>query len=97
MLQEEVFLFVTPKIHFSSAQNRVFCEATTKLKFQNGTTLFLKILDHLVWIISQLGYIKHFHPPLVKKTNSCRIGWKWVRFELQIHGLIPMIFHKNHF
>ena len=58
---------------------------------------FSKILDHLTWTISEPGYLKPFRPPLVKKTNSCRIGRKSVRFELQVQDLILMIFWKNHF
>src|SRR5215216_3966181 len=58
---------------------------------------FVEILYHLTWTMSQLGYLKPFRPLLAKKTNSCRIGRKWVRFELQVHDLMLMIFGKNHF
>ena len=45
----------------------------------------------------QHGDLKLFHPPQVKKTNSCQIGRKWVRYELQVHDTMLMIFCKNHF
>ena len=58
---------------------------------------FVKILYHLTWTMSQLGYLKPFRSPLAKKTNSCRIGRKWVRFELQVHDPMLLIFRKNDF
>ena len=58
---------------------------------------FSKLLYHLTCMISQPGNLKPFHPLLMKKTNSCRITWKSVRFELQVHDLMLMIFGKNHF
>src|SRR3954468_4672848 len=58
---------------------------------------FTKILDHLIWTMSQQEDPKPFRPPLVKKTNSCRIGRKWVRYELQVHDPMLMFFYKNHF
>ena len=57
---------------------------------------FSKILDHIKWPISKPGYLKPIRPSLVKKTNSCRISRKSVRFELQVHDLILIIFWKNH-
>ena len=54
---------------------------------------FSKILDHLTWTISQPGYLKPFRSLFVKKTNSCRISKKSVRFELQVHDLMLMIFY----
>ena len=58
---------------------------------------FSKILDHLTWTISQPEYLKPFRPLFMKKTNSSRIIRKSVRFELQVHDLMLMIFWKNHF
>src|SRR4051812_12892806 len=55
---------------------------------------FTKIIYHIIWIMSQQGVPKPFHPPLVKKTNSCRIGRKWVRYELHIHDTMLMFFTK---
>jgi hypothetical protein len=42
ILQEEPFLFIAPKSHFPSAKNGVLYGATTKWKFQSGTTPFKK-------------------------------------------------------
>ena len=42
--------------------------------------------------MSQQGDPKPFRPPLMKKTNSCRIGRKWVRYELQVHDPMLMFF-----
>ena len=58
---------------------------------------FSKILGHLKWTTSQPGYLKPFPPPFVKKTNSCRIGRKSVRSELEVHDIMLMIFWKNHY
>ena len=58
---------------------------------------FSKILDHLTCIISEPGFLTPFRPSLMKKTNSCRISRKSVRFELQVHDLMLIIFWKNHF
>jgi hypothetical protein len=38
--------------------------------------------------------LKPFHPPLMKKTNSCRIGKRPARFELHVHDIMLMIFKK---
>ena len=51
-----------------------------------------KILDHITWTIYQPGYLKCFRPLFVKKTNSCRISWKSVRFELHVYDLIIFSF-----
>src|SRR4051812_1377425 len=56
-----------------------------------------KILYHLIWTMSQQGDPKPFRPPLVKKTNSCRIGRKWVRYELQVHDPMLMCFLQKSF
>ena len=56
---------------------------------------FSKILGPLTWKISQPGYLKPFCPVFVKKANSCRIGRKSVRFELQVHDPMLMIFWKK--
>ena len=64
--------------------------------FQNDTTHFSKILDHLTWTTSQPGYLKPFRPLFVKKTKSCRISRKSVKFELHVHDVILVIFWKNH-
>src|SRR3954465_4051510 len=58
---------------------------------------FTKIIYHLIWTMSQQGVPKPFRPPLIKKTNSCRIDRKWVRYELQVHDPMLMFFYKNHF
>ena len=58
---------------------------------------FSKIPDHLTWTVFQLGYLKPFRPLFMKKTNSCRISWKSVRFELQVYDLMLIIFWKNYF
>src|SRR5215216_4358714 len=82
MLQEEVFLFVARKspFPFSERKNRSFCEVTTKCCFRMLPSHFSKILDHLIWTISQLGHLKPFRPSQVKRTNVYRIGRKWVQF-----------------
>src|SRR3954471_4166302 len=56
---------------------------------------FTKILDHLIWTMSQQGDPKPFRPPLVKKINSCQIGRKWVRYELHVHDPMLMFFFKS--
>src|SRR3954463_13141643 len=82
--------------YFPSIKNGRFCEATTKWLIQNTTTIFYKkILYHIIWTMSQQGDPKAFRPPLVKKTNSCRIGRKWVRYELQVYDPMLMFFYKN--
>ena len=58
---------------------------------------FKKILDNITCAISQPGYLKPFRPLFVKKTNSCWIDRKSVRFELHVHDLMLIIFWKNHF
>ena len=83
-------IFRVPKTSYFVKQppNRSFKMVPPHLK---------KILDHLTWTISQPGYLKPFYPLFVKKTNSCRISRKSVRFELQVHDLMLIIFWKNHF
>src|SRR3954468_20206604 len=97
MLQEEVFLFVAPKRHFpfSEHKNGRFCEATTKWLIQKTTTTFYKntrppYMDNVPTEGSET-----FSSTSGKKRNSCRIGRKWVRYELQIHDTMLMIFYKN--
>ena len=48
---------------------------------------FSKLLDHFTWTISEPGYLKTFRPPLVKKTNSCRIGRKPVIFMNEVQAM----------
>ena len=55
---------------------------------------FSKILYNITWPISQPGYLKPIRSSLVKKTNSCRISRKSVRFELHVHDVILVIFRK---
>ena len=57
---------------------------------------FSKILYNIKWPISQPGYLKPIRSPLVKKTSSCRISRKSVKFELHVHDVILVIFWKNH-
>ena len=47
--------------------------------------------------MSQQGDPKPFRPPLVKKTNFCRIDRKWVRYELQVHDSDAHDFLKKTF
>src|SRR4051812_7966749 len=58
---------------------------------------FVKILYHITCTIPQSGYLKPFRSSLAKKINSCRIGRKWVRFELQVHDPMLMFFGKKYF
>ena len=60
--------------------------------FKMLSSHFSKILDHVTWTMSQPGYLKPFGPPVIKKTNVRRIDRKWVRFVLQVHDLMSMIF-----
>ena len=69
-----------------------FVKQPPRVGFKMVPAHFSKILDHITWKKSQMGYLKHFGPPLVKKINVCRIRWKWVGFELQLHNLLLMIF-----
>src|SRR3954465_2451060 len=93
------FPFCRTKRHFpfSEHKNRRFCEATTKWLIQKTTTTFYKNTRPPYMDNIPEGDLKPFRPPLVKKTNSCRIGRKWVRYELQVHDTMLMIFYKNHF
>src|SRR3954468_8705542 len=83
--------------HFPSIKNRRFCEATTKWLIQKTTNTFYKNTRRPYMDNVPIGDLKPFRPPLVKKTNSCRIGRKWVRYELQVHDTMLMIFLKNIF
>src|SRR4051812_8832963 len=98
-LQEEVFLLSHQKdiFHFPSIKNGRFCEATTKWLIQKTTTTFYKNTRPPYMDNVSTGDLKPFRPPMVKKTNSCRIGRKWVRYELRVHDTMLMIFYKNHF
>src|SRR4051812_16793876 len=81
----ESFLFDARKIHFPfSDRPKMGCFVMQPLNdsFRMVPPHFVKILDHLTWKISQPGYLKPFRSPQAKKTNSYRIGRKWVRFEL---------------
>ena len=48
-----------------------------------------------MWTMSQQGDPKPFRPPLVKKTNSCRIGREWVIYALHVHDRMGMVFYKK--
>ena len=80
---------------FRAQKWRSFVKQPPNGKFNMLPPHFTKILDHLIWTISQQGDLKPFRLPLVKKTNSCRIDRKWVRYELQVHDLMLMIFLKS--
>ena len=100
MLQQDVFLFFDSKIHFLFSlcqKGGVFANQAANKRFKMVHPYFSKILGHLTWIRFRRGCLKPFPPPLVKKTNSCRISRKSVRFELQVHDIMLMIFPKNHF
>ena len=64
----------------------ILCHIVTikniKLGILQKSPNFSKKIDQLTWTISQPGYLKLFRLPFVKKTNSCRISRKSVRFEL---------------
>src|SRR3954463_1342876 len=81
--------------HFPSIKNGRFCEATTKWLIQNTTNTFYKNTRPPYMDNVPTGDLKPFCPSLVKKTNSCRIGRKWVRYELQVHDPMLMFFYKN--
>src|SRR3954470_8687567 len=83
--------------YFPSTKNGRFCEATTKWLIQNSTTTFYKNTRPSYMDNITTGDLKPFLPPLVEKANSCRIGRKWVRYELQVHDTMLMIFYKNNF
>ena len=74
-------IFRVPKTEF-------FVKQPPNRNFKMVPPHFSKILDHIILIISQPGYLKPFRPLFVKKTNSCQISRKSVRFELQVHDLM---------
>ena len=74
-----------------------FVKQPTNVIFQIVQPYFSKILYHISWPISQLGYLKPIRSSLVKKTNYCQISRKSVKFELHVHDVILIIFWKNHF
>ena len=80
---------------FRQPKMRYFVKQPPNERFKMVPPHFSKILGHLKWTTSQPGYLKPFRPPFVKKINSCRIGWKSVRSELQVHDIILMNFWKN--
>ena len=77
-------IFRVPKMSF-------FVKQPSNGSFKMVPPHFSKILDHLTQTISQPGYVKPFRPLFVKKTNSCQIRRKSVRFKLQVHDLMLMI------
>ena len=82
------FLFRRTKKPFSIfrvPKTRWFVKQPPNESFKMVQPHFSKIVDQLTWTISQPGYLKPFRPLFVKKTNSCRISRKSVRFELQVH------------
>ena len=82
---------------FQVSKTSYFVKQPPNGSFKMVPPHFFKILDHLIWTISQPGYLKPFCPLFVKKTNSCRNCGKSVRFELYVHDLMLMSFCKNHF
>ena len=82
---------------FRMPKTRCFAKQPLNRSFKMVPPPLSTILDHITWTISQPRYLKPFRPLFVKKTNSCRISKKSVRFELQVHDLMLMIFGKNHF
>jgi hypothetical protein len=77
MLQEDAFLFVAPKRYFpfSESQTRGILWSNNQIKV-SVPYYFPKIIYHLACKISHPVYLEHFHPPLMKKINSCQIGMK---------------------
>ena len=88
--EKQFSIFLVPK-------TRCFVKQPPNKSFKPVPPHFSKIVDQLPWTISYPGYLKPFRPLLMKKTNFCRISRKSVRFELQVHDLLLMIFWKNHF
>ena len=82
------FIFRVPKTEF-------FVKQPPNGSFQMVPPHFSKILYNITWPISQPGCLKPIRSSLVKKTNSREITRKSVRFELQVHVLILIIFWKN--
>ena len=79
------FIFRMPKMGY-------FVKQPPNERFKMVPPHFSKILDHFTWTIYQPGYLTPFRPLFVKKTNSCRISRKSVRFELRVHDLMLTIF-----
>src|SRR4051812_1999217 len=53
--------------------------------FEMPAPHFSKMIDHRTFKNFPTRVSKNFRSTPVKKTNVCRIGRKWVRFELQVH------------
>ena len=81
---------------FRVPKTECFVKKPPNGSFQMVPPHFSKILYNITWPISQPGYLKPIRLSLVKKTNFRRITRKSVRFELQVHVLILIIFWKNH-
>ena len=77
---------------FRLPKTRCFVKQPPNECFKMVPLHFSKILDHLTWTIFQPGYLKPFRSLFVKKTNSCRMSRKSVRFELHVHDLILINF-----
>src|SRR3954468_18116244 len=83
--------------YFLSAERGGICEATTKLKFQNCNIIFFKnTRPPSIYNVPTLASQTFCSIP-GEKDNSCRIGKKWVRYELHVHDFMLMIFCKNYF
>ena len=84
--------------HFRRAEKCFFREAATKNVLQNwANPFFINIRQHFIQNSPAYFIPKAFRAPLAKQTNSCRFSRKRVKFELQLHHSLLMIFSKNHF
>ena len=63
------FIFRVPKMGY-------FVKHPPNERFKIVPPHISKIVGNLKWTTSQPGYLNPFHPPFVKKINSCPIGRK---------------------